>query len=344
MNRERFQRLLSAVVLFGATVFLLWIWLAPQQAVARLPLSSVPVMRDAQSLTPLPMVPYLPPEKVALGRALFLDVRLSSDNTLSCAGCHDLEAGGHDRRRVSVGVRGRQGSVNTPTVFNAALNFVQFWDGRVASLEEQASGPVSNPVEMASSWPEVIGKLESDEMFKSRFLRVYPDGITAANLVDAIASFERTLLTVNAPFDRYLLGDQKAISERAKLGYRRFRDLGCVSCHQGANIGGNMFQRFGIMADYQPPGAHPDSTVSTAALGRFNVTAREEDRHVFKVPSLRNVAITAPYFHDGAVATLEDAVIIMGRVQLGRELSKDEVDSLVVFLKTLTGERPVSLR
>lgn len=343
MNRERFQRLLSLVVLFGAAFVLLWTWLAPRQAAARLPLSSTLASRDGQALAPLPMVPDLSPEKVALGRALFTDVRLSTDNTLACAGCHDLETAGHDRRRVSVGVRGATGSVNAPTVFNAALNFVQFWDGRAASLEEQASGPVHNPVEMASSWPEVIGKLESDRTFKSRFLRVYPDGITAANLVDAIATFERTLLTANAPFDRYLLGDQKAIGERAKLGYRRFRDLGCASCHQGVNIGGNMFQRFGILADFRPPNAKSGSA-STADLGRFNVTGREEDRQVFKVPSLRNVSATSPYFHDGSAATIDDAIIIMGRVQLGRELSKDEVDSLVAFLDTLTGERPVSLR
>lgn len=343
MNRVRVHRLLSLAALFGAVVILLWVWFAPQQAAARPPLSSVPAMRNDQALAALPMVPDLPPEKVALGRALFSDVRLSSDNTLSCASCHDLETAGHDRRRVSVGVRGAKGSVNAPTVFNAALNFVQFWDGRAASLEEQASGPVHNPVEMASTWPEVIGKLESDEKFKSGFLRVYPNGITAANLVDAIASFERTLLTPNAPFDRYLRGDQKAISERAKLGYRRFRDLGCASCHQGVNIGGNMFQRFGIMADYLSV-KNNLASASTADLGRINVTGREEDRHVFKVPSLRNVSATSPYFHDGSVAALKDAVIIMGRVQLGRELSTDEVESLVIFLNTLTGERPASLR
>jgi cytochrome c peroxidase len=343
MNRVRLQRLLSLAVLLGAVGALLWTWLLPQQAVARQPSASAFATRGGQALLPLPMVPDIPPEKIALGRELFSDVRLSADNTLACAGCHDLETAGHDRRRFSIGVQGAEGSVNAPTVFNAALNFAQFWDGRADSLEEQASGPVHNPVEMASSWPEVIGKLDADEKFKSRFLRIYPNGITAANLVDAIASFERTLLTTNAPFDRYLLGDLKAIGERAKLGYRRFKDLGCASCHQGVNIGGNMFQRFGIMTDYRPPKAKPGS-VSTADLGRFNVTGREEDRKVFKVPGLRNVSATPPYFHDGSAATLDDAIIIMGRVQLGRELSKDEVDSLVAFLNTLTGERPASLR
>jgi cytochrome c peroxidase len=343
MNREQLQRLLSLAILLGAVVVLFWTWLTPQQAVARLPLPVMSTALVGEAFAPLPMVPDLSPEKVALGRALFNDVRLSTDNTLACAGCHDLETAGHDKRRVSTGVRGAQGSVNAPTVFNAALNFVQFWDGRAVTLEDQASGPVHNPVEMASSWAEVIGKLTADDKFVEQFSRVYPEGITAANIVDAIATFERTLLTANAPFDRYLLGDQQAIGARAKLGYRRFKDLGCVSCHQGVNIGGNMFQRFGIMADYLK--RKPASPAAAMAdLGRFNVTGREEDRHVFKVPGLRNVAETAPYFHDGSAATLAEAVAIMGRVQLGRELTRDEVDSLVAFLNTLTGERPVSLR
>jgi cytochrome c peroxidase len=295
-----------------------------------------------EALSPLPLVPNLPREKVALGRALFSDVRLSHDNTLSCASCHDLATAGHDRRKVSVGVAGAVGSINAPSVFNAALNFVQFWDGRAETLEDQVSGPVHNPVEMASSWPEAIAKLKEDEKFRREFTHAYPNGIEAASLVDAIATFERTLLTQNAPFDRFLRGDLQAIDARAQLGYRRFRELGCVSCHQGVNFGGNMFQRFGVMTDYFGSGeAHRAAT--SADLGRFNVTGREEDRYVFKVPSLRNVALTAPYFHDGSAATLDEAVAVMGRVQLGRELSRDEIDSVKAFLGTLTGERPTSL-
>lgn len=293
----------------------------------------------SDALAPLPAVPELPPEKVALGQALFSDARLSHDNTLSCAGCHDLGSFGHDARRVSLGVAGAAGLVNAPSVFNAALNFAQFWDGRAGSLEEQASGPLQNPVEMASSWPEAIAKLNADDRFRREFTQVYPDGITAANLVDAIATFERTLLTQNAPFDRFLRGDQNAIDAKAQTGYRRFRDLGCASCHQGANVGGNMFQRFGVMADYfgDQPGQRP---VTTPDRGRFNVTGREEDRFVFKVPSLRNVAETAPYFHNGSAETLDEAVAIMGRVQLGRQLSAEEIHSLTAFLATLTGEKP----
>lgn len=295
-----------------------------------------------EALLPLPSVPDLPSEKVGLGRALFVDVRLSRDNTLSCASCHDLATGGHDRRRVSIGVGGAEGSVNAPSVFNAALNFAQFWDGRAGSLEEQAAGPVHNPVEMASSWPEVIAKLNGDETFRRKFSAIYREGITAGSLADAIATFERTLLTGNSPFDRFLRGDQQAIDARAQLGYRRFRELGCVSCHQGVNVGGNMFQRFGVMEERFGDGKGLRKP-TPADLGRFNVTGREEDRYVFRVPSLRNVALTAPYFHDGSAATLDEAVATMGRVQLGRELNKDEVDSVAAFLVTLTGERPASL-
>jgi cytochrome c peroxidase len=334
------RRLLPFAALLGAGLVGLWLWV-PRQDI-RVSEAAAVIIHSGEALVPLPPPPAVPGDKVMLGRALFLDVRLSRDNTLSCASCHDLSGAGNDGRPVSIGIGGAAGGVNAPTVFNASLNFAQFWDGRAASLEEQAAGPVHNPVEMASSWPEVIAKLQADAGFRREFRRVYPDGITAKNLVDAIATFERTLLTGNSPFDRYLRGDTRAIDERARAGYRNFRELGCVSCHQGVNIGGNMFQRFGIMADYFADRAQ-SRPVGTPDLGRFNVTGRDEDRHVFKVPSLRNVAQTAPYFHDGSVAVLEEAVAIMGRYQLGRELSREEVASLVAFLQTLSGDRPASL-
>jgi cytochrome c peroxidase len=293
--------------------------------------------RSGLAVLPLPAVPELPPAKIALGRSLFLDARLSRDDSIACASCHDLTTAGHDKRRFSVGVDGAVGTVNAPTVFNAALNFAQFWDGRADSLEEQAAGPVHNPVEMGSDWPQVVAKLSADADLVSRFQRVYGHGPTAASIVDAIAAFERTLLTVDAPLDRYLRGDTAAIEIRAKEGFRLFREIGCVSCHQGANLGGNMFQRFGVMAEPQRSRAG-----EVADLGRFNVTGREEDRHVFKVPSLRNVALTAPYFHDGSAATLEEAVATMGNSQLGRDLSPAEIDLLVTFLGTLSGKRPAT--
>ncbi|MBU1366069.1 MAG: cytochrome-c peroxidase [Gammaproteobacteria bacterium] len=290
-------------------------------------------LSGSAALLPLPAVPPLPADKVELGRLLFFDRRLSRDDTIACASCHQLDSGGSDRLLVSVGIDGRKGSINAPTVFNSSLNFVQFWDGRAASLEEQAAGPVHNPLEMGSNWAEVIAKLSRDEDYRQAFGQLYKQGITGETIVDAIATFERTLLTPNAPVDRFLAGDQKALDPLERAGYQRFLDYGCASCHQGAGIGGNMFQRFGVMDDYLKERANRQSD-----LGRFNVTGLDQDRNVFKVPSLRNVAVTPPYFHDGSAKTLDEAVIVMGRYQLGRELSEDDVKALVAFLRALTGE------
>jgi cytochrome c peroxidase len=285
------------------------------------------------AMLPLPPVPDLPADKVALGKRLFFDTRLSHDDTIACATCHQLDSGGSDRQPVSVGIEGRKGGVNAPTVFNSSLNFVQFWDGRAASLEEQAAGPVHNPLEMASNWAEVIPKLSRDDSYRQEFRRIYRQGMTGETIVDAIATYERTLLTPNSPFDRYLAGDKEALDPLERAGYRRFLDYGCASCHQGAGLGGNMFQRFGVMDNYLK-----DSAGRQADLGRFNVSGLDKDKNVFKVPSLRNVAVTPPYFHDGSAESLDQAVIIMGRYQLGREFSSEDVNALVAFLHTLTGE------
>jgi cytochrome c peroxidase len=287
------------------------------------------------AMLPLPPLSQVQPEKVALGKRLFFDKRLSHDDSLACAGCHDFTRGGADRLPAAVGVGSKQGSVNTPTVFNTSLNFVQFWDGRAASLEEQAAGPVHNPIEMASNWAEVISKLTQDSDYQKAFQQIY-QGITGDAIVDAIAAYERTLLTPNSRFDRFLGGDKLALNDQEQDGYKRFLDYGCASCHQGTLLGGNMYQRFGVMGDYFSSPTAPKAI--PADLGRFNVTGREEDRHVFKVPSLRNVAVTPPYFHNGATASLDEAVIIMGRYQLGRELSGPDILAISAFLRTLTGE------
>ncbi len=289
---------------------------------------------EEEPLLPLPAVPDLPPERVALGEALFFDPILSGDNTVSCASCHKLAAGGADDRSFSLGVGGARGIINAPTVFNAALNFAQFWDGRADSLESQIDGPVTNPIEMNADWPGVLQRLQAQADYARRFGEAYPDGVTADNVRDALASFERTLLTPDAPLDRYLLGDRDALNADQKEGYRRFKQLGCASCHQGANVGGNLFQRFGVMVDYF---AERGTASEQTNLGRFNVTGDADDLHVFKVPSLRNVAQTAPYFHDGSVDSLEEAVTIMGRVQLGQRLSDEDVRYIVAFLGTLSG-------
>lgn len=286
-----------------------------------------------EPLRPLPLPPALNPEKVELGRRLFHDSRLSKDDSLACAGCHDLKRGGVDGKARSIGVGGAVGTINAPSVLAAAHNFRQFWDGRARTLEEQAAGPITNPIEMASSWPDVLRKLGADRELKEAFARLYPEGLSPGAIVSAIADFERSLPR-RSRFDCWLEGDERAINSEELAGYRLFKRHGCTACHQGVNAGGNLFQRFGVMADYFA--ARGGET--EADQGRFNVTGRDEDRHRFKVPSLRNVALTAPYFHDGSAATLDEAVRIMGRYQLGTDLTPRDIQSIVAFLSSLTSE------
>jgi cytochrome c peroxidase len=285
-------------------------------------------------IRPVPAPAGLDGRKVALGGRLFRDPVLSHDGTLACATCHDLRKGGADGRVHPLGSGGRVGRVNAPTVFNSSLNFRQFWDGRAASLEDQIDGPVNSPLELASGWDEILGKLRRDPDYPARFAAVYPDGLQVRHVKDAITTFERSLLTPNSRFDRFLRGDRQALSEAEQAGYRLFTAYGCVACHQGAGMGGNMFAQFGVMEDYFAGRENP----TEADLGRFQVTHRESDRHVFKVPSLRNVALTGPYFHDGSGKNLRMAVGVMARFQLGRRLSADEADRIAKFLEALTGE------
>ena len=273
--------------------------------------------------------------KVALGELLFHDPRLSSNNSVSCANCHNLAAGGVDSMPGSIGVNGGPGDVNSPTVFNAGLNFSQFWDGRAETLDEQVNSPIHNPVEMDSNWPDIIGKLKTDKKYRSLFFETYSDGITAKNIRDAITVFEQSLVTVNSPFDRYLLGDKDAISVNARMGYEKFKEYGCIACHQGSNVGGNLYQPFGVMGDYF---ADRGLEIKKSDLGRYNVTGLEDDKYVFKVPSLRLAVLTAPYFHDGSAATLKDAVRIMVKYQLGRAATEQDEDLIVEFLHSLVGE------
>lgn len=286
------------------------------------------------ALPPLPDVSHLGlnPERVALGRRLFHDPRLSKDDSVACAACHDLSKGGADARPVSLGVAGQSGIINSPTVYNSGFNFSQFWDGRAASLEEQVDGPISSPTEFASDWPSILKKLGKDADLSAAFRKAYPDGLTATNVRQAIAEFERSLVTPSR-FDRFLKGDAQALNAAESRGYALFRGYGCTACHQGVNIGGNLYQRLGVVKDY-----FQGRPIKPADLGRYNVTHNAEDRHVFKVPSLRNVALTAPYFHDASSTTLEDAVAIMARYQLGVELPAEDRADLVAFLKALTGE------
>jgi cytochrome c peroxidase len=301
-------------------------------AAATLPGSAVAQVDEP--IKPIPAEFKLDSKKVALGEKLFNDKRLSRDNTLSCASCHNLSAGGVDGTANSVGIGGAKSAVNAPTVFNSALNFRQFWDGRVNSLEEQAAGPVHNPKEMGSNWAEVLGKLGKDAALVAEFKELYPDGLQSKNIQDGIGIFGRSLATPNARFDKYLRGDKNAINAEELKGYELFKKYGCVACHQGVAVGGNMFQTFGVMGDYFAKRGNP----TEADLGRYNVTKNEADKHVFKVPSLRNVALTAPYFHDGSAKTLNDAVAVMFKYQLGRSASQQDQEQIVLFLRTLTGE------
>ncbi len=285
-----------------------------------------------------PIMDSLPvnPAKVALGKKLYHDTRFSADNSISCASCHELSTGGVDNKQYSDGVGGQKGGVNAPTVYNAALNFVQFWDGRAGTLAEQAGGPPMNPVEMAcTSWDEIIVKLKEDKELTAEFLAVYPDGYSGDNLTDAIAEFEKTLLTPNSRFDRYLKGDSTAMTPTEIEGYALFKANDCATCHVGANLGGQSYELMGLKADYF---ADRGLELTVEDNGRYKETQLERDRHRFKTPGLRNVALTAPYLHDGTAKTLEEAVDAMAVYQVGAPLSTADRDKIVAFLKTLTGE------
>ena len=274
--------------------------------------------------------------KAALGRKLYHDTRLSVDNTVSCASCHGLSTAGVDNKQFSEGVGGQFGGVNAPTVYNAVYNFVQFWDGRAATLALQAAGPPLNPVEMGyESFDQIVAKLSKDKAFTREFKKVYPDGWSEANITDAIAQFERTLITPNSRFDKYLKGDSNAISAEELEGYNLFKKYNCATCHVGANLGGLSYELMGQYADYF---AARGTELTIEDNGRFKQTAVERDRHRFKVPGLRNVALTAPYFHDGTEPELKEAVCKMGTYQVGIELSDADEDKIVAFLNTLTGE------
>jgi cytochrome c peroxidase len=316
-----------------------WVAVAAVRALLGLALAlpGLAAATQDEPIKPVPATLKQDPLRAELGRELFNDVRLSANGRVSCASCHDLAKGGADGRARSVGFNGLSTAVNAPTVLNAALNFRQFWDGRVDSLEAQVGQVIENPVEMGSRWPDLVARLAADPHYRRAFGSAYRDGVTRANIENAIASYERQLITPDSRFDKYLRGQRDAISAEEKAGYARFKQYGCVACHQGVNVGGNMLQKFGVMGDYFAARAPIE-----ADLGRFLVTRDPADKHVFKVPSLRNVALTAPYLHDGSARTLEDAVSIMFRYQLGRHASPEDVAAIVKFLHTLTAP-PVAL-
>ncbi|WP_435627812.1 cytochrome-c peroxidase [Candidatus Ferrigenium straubiae] len=270
--------------------------------------------------------------KMELGKKLFFDPRLSKSGFISCNSCHNLSMGGTDNLQTSIGDRWQQGPINAPTVLNSSMNLAQFWDGRAKDLKEQAGGPIANPGEMAFTHELAVDVLRSIPQYRDEFKRVFgSDDIKVGMVTDAIAAFEETLVTPDSRFDKWLKGDKKALNGTELAGYKLFKDTGCVACHNGAAVGGGSFQKMGLHADYK---------TASKAQGRIAVTGKDADRMNFKVPILRNVELTYPYFHDGAAWTLEEAVDTMGRLQLGRSFSKDEIGRIVAFLKTLTGKQP----
>ena len=284
-----------------------------------------------------PVQPIVPPGNinlgmVELGKKLFFDTRLSRSGFMSSNSCHNLSMGGTDNIPTSVGDRWQQGPINSPTVLNSSLSVAQFWDGRAADLKEQAGGPIANPGEMAFSHTLAVDVLSSIPGYVMEFRQVFgntPIGIDA--VTTAIAEFEKTLVTPNSPFDQWLLGDDDALSAKELAGYELFKNSGCIACHNGPALGGTSFQKMGVMAPYE---------ARVPAEGRSAVTGRDADRFNFKVPTLRNVELTYPYFHDGAANTLTEAVDIMGRLQLGKTFTPEENAQVVAFLKSLTGDQP----
>ncbi|WP_299491252.1 cytochrome c peroxidase [uncultured Shewanella sp.] len=289
-----------------------------------------------QAITPIPVSNIQPEDKnkLQLGLRLFLDPRLSSNNLISCASCHNLFTNGAETTKVSTGVLGK-GNRNSPTVFNIAFNTRFFWDGRASSLHEQIDGPVHHPLEMNSNWKDISQMIQADKSYQTAFNQEYNGKINEQTIKDALISFMQVLNTPDADFDRYLLGNPQAMSQTAINGWVKFQNLGCIYCHQGQNIGGNIFQKFGHVESIH---LNPDD------LGRFAITQEESDKNVFRVPSLRNVAITPPYFHDGRAATLEEAIILMAKAQLGQDLDPITVLELSAFLHALSAPLPPALK
>lgn len=282
-----------------------------------------------EPITPIPQHTELNIQKVELGKKLFSDSRLSGANGVACTSCHLKQLALTDGRALAPSLPDWPGKINTPTLYNVSLNALFSWSGQTKTLHDQADRVIERT--MGGHWPDVVATLNRDSELTKAFDAVYDDGLVRKNIVDALVEYERSLNTPDAPFDRYLRGEDNAINAEAKAGYVLFKDYGCASCHQGVNVGGNMMQVFGIFGT--PPGAEDGAST----LGSAKATGISESEPVFRVPSLRNVAKTAPYFHNGSARTLPDAINVMAINQLGRELATEEVRQLEAFLETLTG-------
>ncbi len=289
-----------------------------------------------EPVRPISNIPTVNPEKVSLGLALYNDTRISADNTISCATCHDLKKGGTDQLPVSIGIRDQEGPINAPTVFNAVYNLAQFWDGRTADLQEQASGPPLDMKEMGNvSFDGIVERLSADPALKARFAGLYPEGITQNSITDAIAEFEKTLITPNSAFDKYLKGDGSAMTPMQISGYDAFKRVGCATCHVGEALGGRSYEYVGLYGDYY---ADRGTEITDADKGRAKFTEKDKDLYRQKVPLLRNIALTPPYLHDATAKTVKDAVITMNTYQVKAKLSDEEIEAVTEFMNALTGE------
>nr|WP_208623230.1 cytochrome-c peroxidase [Vibrio hangzhouensis] len=288
--------------------------------------------QDAEPIKIIEPVVGLDQQKVELGKMLWFEPRLSASNTISCNSCHNVAKGGVDNLPSSIGHKWAIGPINSPTVLNSDLNFVQFWNGRAKDLQEQAAGPIENPKEMAFTHDLAIGTLKSIPQYQQWFKKAYgSENFTIAEVTDAIATFEKTLRTPNSKFDKWLKGDDSALTVDQLEGYALFKQKGCIACHSGPLAGGQMYQKMGLVKAFKTD--NPD-------IGRAAITGKEFDKYVFKVPTLRNVELTYPYFHDGSVWDLQEAVEVMADIQLGQSLTKSESRKITAFLKSLTGEQP----
>jgi len=310
-----------------------------------------PLALQAAEWEPIPETAPAPADnptteaKVELGKQLYHDPRLSSTGTVACASCHNVMAGGEDYRPVAMGVHGQTGGRSAPTVWNAAFQSVQFWDGRAATLEDQAKGPIANPIEMGmANLDAAVERLKRIDGYQKSFKEVFggENSVSGDNIAKAIAAYERTLITPNGPFDRYLNGDESALTDQQKKGMATFKEVGCVACHSGVNfsgpslaVGTPFLQKFPTN-----PSEYDAKYKLTDDLGRYEVTKKDTDKHLFRVPTLRNIALTAPYFHNGSVKSLDEAVRVMGKAQLNKDLNKEQVADIVAFLESLTGEFP----
>lgn len=289
-----------------------------------------------EPILPIPDPPKAKTEKVNLGKHLYEDTLFSKDQSLSCYSCHSLKKGGTDNLSKYIGMNKKEGLLNTPTVLNASLNFRQFWDGRAKTLNDVIEDHIADPTVFANQWPTIIQRIKENTYLTSLFKNIYNSPPTPENSKDALTTYLKNLVTPNSPFDRFLKGDKSAISEDAKKGYLLFKNHGCITCHQGPNVGGNLYQHFGIYKDYFTTRGN----ITKPDLGLYNVTGKEEDKFVFKVPSLRNIVYTGYYLHDGSIVSLTDTINLMAIYQIGEPIPNQEIALITKFLESLSGVLP----